>query len=89
MAEVDDKNFAVAVNLIEQLAVAWAAGEEPTRLVIREQLERLMSGMTNEQVTALIQYESHMVKQQEQGLERLRQHLAEAEADLKRRKAKE
>jgi hypothetical protein len=60
MAEVEDKNFAIAVNLIEQLAQVWAAADESKRLGIREHLERLMSKMTDEQVAALVQFESHL-----------------------------
>jgi phage gp46-like protein len=83
---MDEKNFAVAVNLIDQLAAAW--GDESKQAAIRSQLHAMMREMTTEQLEAITQYEAQMVQQGEFSLERLKQQVHEAEAELKRRKLK-
>jgi hypothetical protein len=81
---MDEKNFAVAVNLIEQLAAAW--GDKSKQAAIRRQLHAMMSEMTTEQLEAINQYEAQRAKQSESVVEMLRKQLHEGEAELERRK---
>jgi hypothetical protein len=83
---MDEKNFAIAVNLIEQLAAA--SEDESKQATLRRQLHDIMSEMTAEQLDAIIQYEAQKVKQGESTVENLRKQLHEAEAELERRKLK-
>ena len=83
---MDEKNFAVAINLIEQLAAAW--GDESKQASIRRTLHDLMSEMTVEQLDAIRQYEAQMVKHGESTVHNLRKQLQEAEAELERRRLK-
>jgi hypothetical protein len=81
---MDNKTFAVAVNLIEQLAAVWE--DESKQAAIRLQLHAMMREMTTEQLEAITQYEAQRVRQNESTLETLRKQLHEAEAELERRK---
>jgi len=80
---MDDKKFAVALNLIQQLAAAWA--DESRQAAVRAHLMEVMSRMTNEQLEAFTEYQSKMTSDKERELESLRQHLGEAESELDRR----
>ena len=83
MGQVEDNNFANIVNLIEQLKSPLAGAD---RTMIEAQLGPLVKTMTNEQLQAYIEFAGERAREAQQGVNDIRTNLAEADAELKRRK---
>jgi hypothetical protein len=85
MGNVDDKKFALAVSTMQALESLYVDAPSQ-RGSIEKRVAELMKGMTDEQLTAVTEYQRELVQQAEKRLRDVEEQLREAESELNRRK---
>lgn len=90
MATNWDEDFSKIVNTLHNLESLWlrAKNEGSDTSPILERIRELHAQMTDEQLDAYGEYENERASQAARDVRRLKEMLAEADAELARRKSK-